>query len=148
MVMSFTMETIQNTRQEIITLYNEGYSKTKSSRDIGVSYKTVALWIRRYEETGNTDNSVRPSLISTMQGCQLHALSSIIYQNPSSDLSNCYLRFFSDTFRSNGTWTPLTWSMLGHHIEGRESNAARRSDDSLLQEVTKLLFSHPQTFWR
>ena len=46
------------------------------SKDIGVSYNTVALWIRRYEETGNTDNSVRPSLISTMQGCQLHALSS------------------------------------------------------------------------
>ena len=38
-----TMEMTQNTRQEIITLYNEGYSKTKILRDIGVSYNTVAL---------------------------------------------------------------------------------------------------------
>ena len=47
--------------------------------------------------------SVRPSLISTMQGCQLHALSTTIYQKPSSDLSNCYLRLFSATFWSDGT---------------------------------------------
>ena len=60
--MSFTMETTQITRQRIITLYNEGYSKFQISRDIGVSYNTVALWIRRHDETGNTDNQHRSDL--------------------------------------------------------------------------------------
>ena len=49
------------------------------------------------------------SLITNINhaGLLLHTLSSTIYQKPSSNLSNFYLRLFSDTFWSDGTYVYL-----------------------------------------
>ncbi|KAG7167135.1 putative Homeodomain-like domain-containing protein 12 [Homarus americanus] len=48
-------------RRAIIALYNEGDGKAEIARRTGVSYNTVALWIRRYEDFGTTGNLRRIS---------------------------------------------------------------------------------------
>lgn len=48
------MATSQKTRSSIITLHDVGFSNGDIARQIGVSKPTVARWIQRYIETGDT----------------------------------------------------------------------------------------------
>ncbi|XP_071530470.1 uncharacterized protein [Panulirus ornatus] len=53
------MKTSQATRQAILQLHNEGYSDSEIGRRLGIHRSTVARWIRRQAELGNTDNRHR-----------------------------------------------------------------------------------------
>ncbi|XP_071521940.1 uncharacterized protein [Panulirus ornatus] len=58
-ISNFTMETSQATREAILQLHNEGYSDSEIGRRLGIHRSTVARWIRRQAELGNTDNRHR-----------------------------------------------------------------------------------------
>lgn len=48
------METSQETRGKIIALHTEGHSKAYIARRLAISPHTVARWIRRFIDSGNT----------------------------------------------------------------------------------------------
>ncbi|KAI5643339.1 transposase domain-containing protein [Phthorimaea operculella] len=57
-------------RAEIVALHNQGRNYSEISRELGVTIKTVKLWVRRHGDEGTLNTrpkSGRPSLLNTEQ---------------------------------------------------------------------------------